>query len=71
VELVALADACGCLEHTPLGLCAVGCVLGRTAERAAAGLEADPDLAAALEAAVRAAWTYPSSVHAGKAVALR
>jgi hypothetical protein len=55
-ELVALAEACGCLAHTTLGLRAAGCVLGRTAERAAVALESDPVLAAALEAEIRAAW---------------
>ena len=56
IELIALAEACGCVAHTPLGLLAAGTVLGRTAERAAAALEADPTLAAALEADVRAIW---------------
>jgi len=55
-ELISLAEACGCVAHTPLGLLVGGVVLGRTAERAAAALEADPTLAAALEAAVRAVW---------------
>jgi len=55
-ELIALAEACGCVAHTPLGLLAAGAVLGRTAERAASALEADPTLAAALEADVRAVW---------------
>jgi len=56
MELITLAEACGCVTHTPLGLLVAGAVLGRTAERAASALEADPTLAAALEAAVRAVW---------------
>ncbi len=44
------------MTHTPLGLLVAGAVLGRTADRAAATLEADPMLAATLEAAVRAVW---------------
>jgi len=55
-ELITLAEACGCVAHTPLGLLAGGVVLGRTTERAAATLESDSALAAALEAAVRAVW---------------
>jgi len=56
-ELIALAEACGCVAHTPLGLLAGGVVLGRTAERAAATLEAD----------VRAVWErrLPSAPPAG------
>jgi len=66
-ELIALAEACGCVAHTPLGLLAGGAVLGRTADRAAATLEADPMLAATLEAAVRAVWErrLPSAPPAG------
>ena len=66
-ELIALAEACGCVAHTPLGLLAGGAVLGRTADRAAATLEADPMLAATLEADVRAVWErrLPSAPPAG------
>ena len=56
-ELVLLAEACGCVRHTSLGLFAVGTILGRTADRAARALEADAALASTLEAEVRAAWS--------------
>lgn len=59
-ELLALGRALGCLEETPLGAALAGQVLGRTDARAQAALEADPALAAALEARIRAAWAARS-----------
>jgi len=55
-ELVALGRLVGCIEETPLGLTTGGVALGRSERRAAAGVGADPDLAAALEARIRRAW---------------
>jgi len=55
-ELVALGLSTGCLRETALGLALDDAVLGRSAERAAVALAAQPDLADALERRIRAAW---------------
>lgn len=55
-ELVALGLSTGCLRETALGLALDDAVLGRSVERAAVALAAQPDLADALEGRIRAAW---------------
>jgi len=55
-ELVALGLSTGCLRETALGLALDDAVLGRSAERAAVTLAAQPDLADALERRIRGAW---------------
>ncbi len=55
-ELVTLGLLTGRLTQTALGLIMGERLLGRTPERAAAAVQADPDLAADLEQRVRAAW---------------
>jgi len=56
-ELLALGRLAGCVEEQPLGLSADGRLLGRSPGQAIRRLEADPGLAAALEEAIRGAWT--------------
>jgi len=55
-ELVARGQSTGCLRETALGLALDDAVLGRSVERAAVALAAQPDLADALERRIRVAW---------------
>ncbi len=55
-ELVTLGLLTGHLTETALGLIMGERLLGRTTERAAAAMQADPDLAADLERRIRTTW---------------
>jgi RecA/RadA recombinase len=71
-ELIALGKACGCITHTRQGVTMPGRVLGRSAARAAAALEADPAATGALEVAVRAGWKgAPFRPAAGDAIVVQ
>ncbi len=56
VEVLTLGRLAGCIQEMPQGLLAAGTLLGRSVARAADHLDADPALAAEVEARVRVAW---------------
>lgn len=65
-ELVALGLSTGCLDETTLGLALDDTVLGRSADRAALALAAQPEIADALEQRIRAAWAATThTTHTG------